>query len=147
MIPCTDFIPAYNSAFKFLDAHFGCEGVQAYWNYITDTRVKDHLSHFIAGKGVAGCFEYWSKLLAASDASYKVSWDEQKDECVIEMRDCPSLGALQKCRHIKRYENYCGHCATHDRVLKPFGLSYTVHIDPARDRASCRIVIRNEEIK
>jgi len=147
MIPCVDFIPAFNAAFKFLDAHFGHEGVLKYWNYVTDTRVKDHLGAFILDKGVTGCYEYWSTLLAASEASYKVSLDDEKGECVIDMHSCPSLGEVQKNRHIKPYYDYCGHCATHDRVLKPFGLSYTVYIDPNREGASCQIVIRKEGMK
>ena len=144
MIPCTEFIPAYNAAFKFIDKKAGEEGIAKYWNYVNDSRIADHLGAYIKEKGVLGCFEYWSEVLAQSGAAYKIVYDDLEDTLIIEMRYCPSMGALLDFEHIAPYENYCGHCVSHKRIVEKYGLLYETDLTNS-GQASCTISIRKKD--
>jgi len=62
MISCTDFIPAYNELFKFLDKGGGHEEVVKFWEHLSDIYLQN-LRELMAEHGLRGCWIYWSCAL------------------------------------------------------------------------------------
>jgi hypothetical protein len=76
-----------------------------------------------AEKGIAACWEYWSKSLNEETADFTITYDEEAQEFSIDMRYCPSRGLLNSCKHIKPYRDYCGHCTVlYAPLLARFGI-------------------------
>lgn len=141
MISCTDFIPAYSELFKFLHKKGGKEAVVQFWESLSDNFL-GNLKNLAEKKGLAGCFEYWSRTLTEEAADFKMSLDEADNLFSIEMRYCPSMGRLLKEKHIEPYEFYCEHCDTlYRRVLEPLGFEYNIDLSNCRN-AKCVLKIR-----
>ncbi len=62
MISCTEFIPAYNELFKFIEEKEDKEAVIGFWNYLSDTFLMN-LKNQVVEFGIKGCWIYWSKTL------------------------------------------------------------------------------------
>jgi hypothetical protein len=137
MVSCTEFIPFYSELFQFLDKKEGREGVVRFWEYIREEYVEPRLGALAAEKGIAACWEYWSKSLNEEAADFTMTYDEEAREFSIDMRYCPSRGLLNRCKHIKPYHDYCGHCAIlYAPVLARFGIK--AEEDYSRtDQAAC----------
>ena len=90
MISCTEFIPLYSELFKYIEEKDGHEAVVKYWEHISDTYVAGILGKIVAEKGMAGCWEYWSKALNEEAANFVMTYDEEKQEFTTDMRYCPS---------------------------------------------------------
>ncbi|MCE5323522.1 hypothetical protein LLG46_09450 [bacterium] len=135
MISCTEFIPAYSELFKFLHEKGGEQAVNDFWNYLSDNFL-GNLKDLVTEYGIKGCWLYWSHTLNEEAADFTMTLDEEKGVFSIDMRYCPSKGRLLKFKHIKPYENYCGHCQVlYKRVLEPLGYEQfydTSHCDEAR---------------
>jgi hypothetical protein len=137
MLSCTDFIPAYSELFKFIEEKEGYEGVVYYWKYISDTYVADRLEKLVKEKGLAGCWEYWSKALNEEAADFVMTYDDEAQIMTTEMRYCPSKGMLLNLKHMEPYHDYCGHCAIlYSRVLEKYGI-YTESDYSQCDQAKC----------
>ena len=111
MVSCTEFIPLYSELFKFIEKKEGRKGVVKYWEHIRDEYVEPRLGALVAEKGIAACWEYWSKSLNEEAADFTMTYDEEAKDFLIDMRYCPSKGMLDECKHIDPYYDYCGHCA------------------------------------
>ena len=142
MISCVDFIPAYSELFKYLHERGGEEGVKAFWNMLADDIERNSLGKLMREKGLAGCWEYWSKSLNEEAADFTMTLDEEAGEFCIDMHYCPSKGRFQQpgCEHIAPYERYCEHCAIYEGAARSAGCEYKLDLSNA-DRAACRIVI------
>jgi len=141
MISCTEFIPVYNELFKFLHARAGKEATVRFWEYLSDTFL-DNLRNLAASRGLAGCFEYWSRTLTEEAADFRMKLDESKGLLEIEMRRCPSMGRLLDDPDLTPYTSYCEHCDTlYRRVLEPLGFHYEIDLSRCRE-ARCRIRIQ-----
>jgi len=139
MVSCTEFIPLYSELFKFIEEKKGRESVIRYWEYIRDEFVQPRLGEMAAEKGIAACWEYWSKTLNEEAADFTMTFDDEAKEFAIDMRYCPSKGLLDECKHIKPYYDYCGHCAVlYAPILKKYGIEsdedYT-----RTDQAACSL--------
>ncbi|OHB54569.1 MAG: hypothetical protein A2Y12_09610 [Planctomycetes bacterium GWF2_42_9] len=142
MISCTEFIPAYNELFVFLENKADKQAVVTFWESLSD-KFLYNLREIVKAKGVAGCFEYWSRTLAEEAADCKITLDENADEFTIEMKHCPSKGRLISDRHVKPYHSYCEHCdILYRRVLETLGLEYSIDLSNCGN-AQCRLVARN----
>lgn len=123
MLSCTEFIPLYSELFKYLDKKEGKDGVVRYWEYISDTYVKDLLGKAVEKEGLKGCWTYWSKSLNEEACDFKMTLDEEKQDFSIYMSGCPSRAIINKLAYMEPYEDYCGHCAVlYSRVLKEYGI-------------------------
>jgi hypothetical protein len=144
MISCTEFIPAYSELFKFLEQKGGKAAVISFWEHLSDAG-GTNLRDLAAQKGLAGCFEYWSRTLSEEAADFKMTLDEQHEVFTIEMRKCPSKGRLIESKHLKPYHAYCEHCdLLYRRVLEPLGFAYTIDLSNC-DNASCKLVIKKNK--
>jgi hypothetical protein len=139
MVSCTEFIPFYSELFQFLEKKEGHDGVVRFWEYIREKYVEPRLGTLAAEKGMAACWEYWSKSLNEEAADFTMTYDEEAQEFSIDMRYCPSRGLLNHCQHIKPYHDYCGHCAIlYAPVLARFGIK--AEEDYSRtDQAACSL--------
>ena len=141
MISCTEFIPAYSELFKFIAKRDGDAGVLDYWNYISDTYVKDRLGKIVGEKGICGCWEYWEKALNEEAADFTMDLDEAAGTFKIDMHYCPSKGRLLELSHVEPYHDYCGHCdVLYRRVLEPLGFTYDADMSRTDD-AACSVII------
>lgn len=138
MISCTEFIPVYSELFKYLEEKGGHDEVVRYWEYISDTYVADLLGKEVAGKGIRGCWDYWSKSLNEEACDFKMEMDEKEGTFSIDMRYCPSRGRLNKYKHMKPYYDYCGHCALlYARQLEKYGIVNEEFDMSKVDKAQC----------
>jgi hypothetical protein len=141
MISCTEFIPAYSELFKYLHKKGGQEEVVKFWENLSDNFL-GNLRSLAERKGLAGCFEYWSKSLSEEAADFRMALDEDEGVFEIEMRYCPSMGRLLEEKHIEPYKYYCKHCDTlYRRVLKPLGFEYEIDLSDCQN-AKCKITIK-----
>jgi len=124
MISCTEFIPAYNELFKYIEEIDSYEAVKAYWSSIADTSVRGSLGAQVKAHGVEGCWNYWSKSLTEEASDVHMEYDEKNEVFYSEMRHCPSMGHLLDYPHIEPYHDYCGHCHYLYRpILEELGIS------------------------
>ena len=138
MIPCADFIPAYNELFKFLVRKGGPKAVEDFWFYLAD-RFLGNLKSLVERKGLRGCWEYWNKTLTEEAADFTMEMDDKLGEFSIEMHRCPSKDLLLKAKYIRPYPHYCRHCdAICRRVLEPMGYRVKIETSPQR-QAQCRL--------
>ncbi len=141
MIPCTDFIPAYNEFFKLLAERGGPEAVTDFWEYFAD-RYLTNLRELVRARGLQGCWEYWSHTLTEEAADFCMELDEEAGVLSITLRRCPSKALLLEHPHIEPYPDYCKHCdLLYRRVLEPLGYTYEIDLSHC-DEARCRITIR-----
>ena len=98
MISCTEFIPAYSEGFKFMELKGGREELENFWNFLSDTYLKDTLAKMIYEEGLEGCFTYWSQTLNEEAADFKIVLDEIKGEYRGNMYKCPSKGIAAEIR-------------------------------------------------
>lgn len=141
MISCTEFIPVYSELFKFLEKKGGKAAVISFWENLSDS-FSNNLRDLAAQKGLAGCFEYWSRTLSEEAADFKMTLDEDNNVFTIEMRKCPSKSRLLEIPNIEPYYAYCEHCdVLYRRVLEPLGFSYDIDLSRT-DHASCMLTVR-----
>ena len=143
MISCTEFIPAYSELFKYLEKKGGKEAVADFWNYLSDTFLKN-LHDLVEKNGLRGCWMYWSHTLNEEAADFTMELNEETGEFSIAMHKCPSKGALIALPHIEPYHDYCSHCdALYRRVLEPLGFEYNLDMSNV-DRATCLLTVRKK---
>ena len=143
MISCTEFIPAYSELFKYLHKKGDKKAVVRFWESLSDNFL-DNLRDLAASKGVAGCFEYWTKTLSEEAADFRMILDEEEGVFEIRMRHCPSMGLLIETKHIEPYEYYCEHCdALYRGVLEPLGFDYDIDLSQA-DKAKCKLTVKKK---
>ena len=141
MISCTDFIPAYNELFRFIEEMKDKKAVLGFWNYLSDvflTNLKNH----VADLGIRGCWVYWEKTLNEEAADFTMELDETAGVFSITMNPCPSKKLLLEKEQIKPCPAYCEHCdVLYRRVLEPLGYSYDLDRSQT-DRARCRLTVK-----
>jgi len=144
MIPCTDFIPAYSELFKFLEKKAGKKAVIEFWNFLSDTYLKNSLKKLVEKNGIRGCWLYWSKSLNEEAADFTMELDENSGIFKIIMHRCPSKFRLLKEKHIKPYRYYCQHCdVLYRRVLEPLGYEYCIDLSSC-EKAKCKTIVRKK---
>jgi hypothetical protein len=141
MISCTEFIPAYNELFKYLEDKQGKTAVIDFWEYLSDIYLTN-LKESVSVNGIRGCWIYWSRSLEEEAAEFTMELDEEAGEFSVTMHHCPSKGRLLEYKHILPYPDYCEHCdMLYRRVLEPLG--YTYDLDRSQtDQARCRLSIK-----
>ncbi len=143
MISCTDFIPAYNELFKYLEEKYGKKAVIEFWNYISD-KYLTHLRKLVKRYGIKGCWMYWSKTLNEEAANFTMELDREKRQFKIIMHYCPSKGRLLKTKHITAYPDYCQHCdVLYRRVLEPLGFEYVIDLTEC-NKAKCKVIVKQK---
>lgn len=142
MISCVDFIPAYSILFQYIEEKEGYEGVERYWEYISDEYVETSLGKEVRENGLKGCWNYWSHSLNEEAADFTMEYDPEEGTFSIDMHHCPSKGKLLGLKHMKPYEHYCNHCPTlYSRVLEKYGFIYEDDLSNV-DRAACSLRVR-----
>ena len=144
MIPCTEFILAYNEMFNFLEECYGKEAVIKLWEEISD-KFLVNLRQLVEEKGIQGMNEYWSRTLMEEGAKYKIYVDNNSFS--IDMYECPSVGTLRKATHIKRFPDYCKHCdVLYRRIIERFGFEYNIeYVDEKIGK--CRLTVNKKGAK
>lgn len=128
MLSCTEFVLLYSELFKFIDDKEGKDGVNKYWEYISDTYVADLLGKAVEKEGLKGCWTYWNKSLNEEACDFKMTLDEDSNDFSIYMSGCPSKKLINEHGYMKPYKNYCGHCEVlYDRVLRRYGIELYDH--------------------
>lgn len=141
MISCTEFIPAYSEMFSYLHERGGKSEVVRFWESLSDAFL-NNLRDLAASKGLAGCYEYWSRTLTEEAADFRMTLDEKAGEFRIDMRYCPSMGRLLETKHLTPYPEYCQHCdVLYRRVLEPLGFRYEVDMTEACSKARCSLKV------
>ncbi len=141
MISCTEFIPAYSEAFKFLEIKGGRMELDTFWNYLSESYLKDTLSKLVAKEGLEGCYTYWSHALNEEAADFKMTLDEIKGEFKITMDNCPSKDMLNRLTYMQPYHHYCNHCpALYKPIIEEQGYNYENDLSNCRN-AACSITI------
>lgn len=140
MISCTEFIPAYNELFKFIEQRKDKETVTGFWDYLSDTFLTNLKNHVVK-HGLKGCWIYWSKTLKEEAADFTMELEEEAGVFSISMHHCPSKGMLLQEKHVEPYRDYCEHCnVLYRRVLEPLGYKYELDRSQT-DQARCRLKV------
>ena len=140
MVSCTEFIPLYSELFKYIEEKAGHAAVVRYWEFISREYVEPRLGALAAEKGLAACWEYWSRALNEEAADFTMSYDDEAQEFSIDMRCCPSKGLLNSMEHMEPYHDYCGHCAVlYTPVLKRHGIEESGADYSRTDEARCSL--------
>lgn len=141
MISCTDFIPAYNELFRFIEEKKDKAAVTSFWEYLSDTFLTNLRDHVVE-RGIEGCWIYWSKTLKEEAADFSMELDEEAEEFTITMHHCPSKGRLLEDKQVEPYRDYCEHCdVLYRRVLEPLGYKYDLDRS-LTDFARCRLTVK-----
>ncbi len=141
MISCTEFIPAYNELFKYLDQKHGKAAVVGFWNYLSDVFLTN-LRELVMEHGIRGCWLYWKKTLSEEAADFTMELDEEIGEFLLTMHRCPSKARLLEYKHIEPYPDYCEHCdVLYRRVLEPLGFDYDLDRSQT-EQARCRLRVK-----
>jgi hypothetical protein len=145
MISCTEFIPAYNELFRFIEEKEDKAAVICFWEYLSDTFLTN-LKDLVVEHGIQGCWIYWSKTLTEEAADFSMEMDDEAEEFSITMHHCPSKGRLLEDKQIEPYRDYCEHCdVLYRRVLEPLGYKY--ELDRSRtDYARCYLRVKAGKI-
>jgi len=144
MISCTEFIPAYNELFKFIEQKNDKEALIDFWHYLSD-KFLVNLKNEVVENGLLGCWNYWNKTLKEEAADFTMELDEKEQEFSITMHHCPSKGLLLEQNHIEPYPDYCEHCdVLYRRVLEPQGFEYTLDRSQT-NKARCKLTIKNKQ--
>jgi hypothetical protein len=144
MISCTEFIPAYNELFKFIEEKKDKEAVIGFWNYLSDTFLKN-LKNYVVEFGIKGCWIYWNKTLKEEAADFSMELEDEAGLFSITMHHCPSKGRLLKEEQIEPYRDYCEHCdVIYRQVLEPLGYKYELDRSQT-DHARCHISVSINE--
>jgi len=140
MVSCTEFIPFYSELFKYIEEKEGHDAVIRYWKHISDVYVEPMLGKLAAEKGIAACWEYWSKTLSEEAADFTMTFDDEKNEYLMQMHHCPSKGMLLALEHMEPYHDYCSHCAyLYSPVLERYGImGEECFTDVDNAKCSCR---------
>ena len=126
MISCTEFIPAYNELFAFIEERHGRQELIRFWEELADEFLHN-LRDLVAEKGLAGMHEYWTHTLTEEGADQTMTLSE--DEFRIEMHQCPSVAILRQSEHITPFPDYCDHCKIlYSQVIEPFGFRCEVQV-------------------
>jgi predicted ArsR family transcriptional regulator len=134
MISCTEFIPAYNELFAFIEERHGRQELIRFWEELADEFLHN-LRDLVAEKGLAGMHEYWTHTLTEEGADQTMTLSE--DEFRIEMHKCPSVAILRQSKHITPFPDYCEHCKVlYRRVIEPFGFKCEVQV---HDEGQCTL--------
>lgn len=149
MISCTEFIPAYNELFKYLEDKFGREEVLRLWeDLFKPTGEGIPLINFLKKDGLRGAWDYWAGTLTEEAADCVKYFNEKEGWISSEMHYCPSKGRLlqlQKEIGLEPYHDYCGHCDYYRASLEEIGLCYIrnhAHVD----KAQCSSIIYDPKV-
>ncbi len=138
MISCTEFIPSYSELFKYLEELGGYDAVLTYWNENSDTNLAEMLGKKVDGKGIRGCWDYWSKSLNEEACDFRMELDEVEGTFSIDMRKCPSRGMLNSLTYMEPYYDYCKHCEViYARQLEKYGILPHISDWSRIDKAQC----------
>lgn len=139
MLSCTEFIPLYSELFKYIEEKADHDAVVKYWEYISREYVEPRLGKLAEQKGLAACWEYWSRALSEEAADFTIRYDEEEQTYELDMHYCPSKGLLMSLPHIEPYHDYCGHCAAlYAPVLAKYGIEAKEDYS-GTDEAKCSI--------
>ena len=105
MISCTEFIPADNELFKYIEQKENKAAVVKFLNYLSDVSLTD-LEDLAAKNGIRACWMYWGETLTEDAADFTMELDENAGEFSITMHHCPSKGSLIEYKHIEPYRDY-----------------------------------------
>ncbi len=149
MISCTEFIPAYNELFKYLENKFGRKEVEHLWeDLFKPTGEGIPLINFLKKDGLRGAWDYWAGTLTEEAADCTKYFNEKEGWISSEMHYCPSKGRLlqlQKEIGLEPYYDYCGHCDYYRASLEEIGLCYIrnhAHVD----KAQCQSIIYDPKV-
>ena len=141
MISCTEFIPAYNELFRFLEEKGGKQAVVDFWEYLSDTFLTN-LKDQVVQNGLQGCWDYWNRTLNEEAAAFTMELDTEAGIFSIDMHHCPSRGRLTNDDRIDPWPDYCEHCdLLYRRVLEPLGFQYELDRSET-DHAHCRLTVK-----
>lgn len=144
MISCTEFIPAYNELFMFLDEQYGKKEVERFWEYLfKPDGVGIPLINFLQKEGLKGCFSYWSTSLNEEAADFSMYLNERDAWFKIDMHRCPSKGRLLELKDeigIQPYKDYCLHCDHYRESVEKIGLKY-IYDFCRTDDAKCSLFV------
>jgi len=149
MISCTDFILSYSELFSYLEAHYGRQEVDRYWETIFNPDGNNNpLIRFVEKEGIRGCMTYWSGTLNEEAADFTLYLNEKAGWFLLAMHSCPSKGRLLEYARtlgIKPFRDYCLHCDHYRAAIEKVGLHYTYNF-VGMDKASCSILITDPKV-
>ena len=109
-----DFYFAINATFRYIQQHYGQEGLYAYWRALAREYFAEVTERFDKG-GVEAVEEYWREFFEAEpDADVLVR--REGPEVIIEVRQCPAIKHL-KANKRQIMDLYCQHCDVINREM------------------------------
>jgi len=131
-VGAADFYFAINATFRFILKRFGLEPLRRYWTELGS----DYMAPVSASwkrHGLPGVAEYWRAFFKAEPGA-DVEVTCQDESVVLEIRQCPAIAHLRKCRR-EIVPSFCQHCYfLGEAMAAPAGL--TVRVEGGNGR--CR---------
>jgi len=142
MISCMDTIYAYNEFFLFLQERHGREAVEEFFEYVADISFQDARRE-IPGKGIDAVYKYLYNAWTGEGDVLDFECDETS--VTITVHNCSSIRKLRKAKHIKRYHNYCGHCAPmYTKLFDELGFDFEI-VNTNPELGMCRIKVSEKQ--
>jgi len=154
MISCTEFIPAYSELFAFLEARYGRNEVDRYWESLFAPEAERHafgkhpLMRALEHEGIRGCYSYWSAALSEEAADFTLYLNEKRGYYMIDMHHCPSKGRLLEQKEqtgLEPYPDYCLHCDYYRLSAEKAGFEFVSDYTGV-DHAACKLMIFDPKI-
>ncbi|MBC8869501.1 MAG: hypothetical protein H8E44_08790 [Planctomycetes bacterium] len=141
MISCTEFIPVYSEAFKFLEETQGRAGLEAFWVRLGRAYLGELRQQALA-RGLRGCFDWWTQALKEEASDFRTTLDEDAGVLEIHLRCCPSMKRLLTLEHMTPHPQYCEHCnVLYRETLEQLGFDYEVDLSECT-QAVCRRYVK-----
>lgn len=144
MISCTEFIPAYNELFKYLDKKCGRQAVYDYWNWRFQPEQSPLYVHLVKS-GFRGAWDYWSAVITEEACDCTKVFNEKEGWSISCMHSCPSRGRFIKHDYLEPFDEYCMHCNCYNIALEKKGFSM-IRDHRGEERACCRSVLIDKSI-
>ncbi len=144
MVSCTEFIPAYNELFKYLDKKHGRQAVYDYWNWRFQPEQSPLYTHLVKS-GFRGAWDYWSAVITEEACDCTKVFNEKEGWSISCMHSCPSRGRFIKFNYLEPFDEYCAHCNCYNIALEKKGFSM-IRDHRGEEKACCRSVLIDKSI-
>ena len=137
-----DFYLAINATFRFIEKHFGMDGLRRYWTDL-GTEYFAPVTAAWTQRGSVEVAAYWQEFFAAEPGS-EVTVSTEGERVLLDVQNCPAINYLRS-QGREIVPCFCQHCFyISEAMAEPAGL--TVRIQGGNGRCRQTFVPRHAQM-